>query len=285
MDGHIWQAVYQAIKEVDKSMARIGRRPTYKDVQIVALYVWSVWHDRPLCWACQRSHYSSVFRPAKLPSVSQFCRRIKTARCETILQKVYQRLAGTQRPDLLSFLDARPLVVGACSKDRDARAGRIYGGFARGYKLHAYACEDGRIPVWSVTSLNRSEPKVAEELIRCARPGGLVLADGNYDSGTLYEAVAQHGGRLLTPLPQRAGRGHRRPSPKRLEAIAGWHGIAGYIYRERIVVERIFAHQSAFGGGLGPLPAWVRTLPRVRRWVGTKLIIYHARLAVRKAVS
>jgi hypothetical protein len=32
------------------------------------------------------------------------------------------------------------------------------------------------------------------------------------------------------------------------------------------------------GGGLGPLPAWIRRLERTRRWVGCKIVLYHARL-------
>jgi len=125
-----------------------------------------------------------------------------------------------------------------------------------------------------VTSLNVSEPRVAEELVESTRgrlPLGLVLADGNYDRGRLYDCVASVGGRLLTPLPKNAGGGHRRQSSSRLVAAEAWKGIAGYVYRDRLAVERFFAHQSAYGGGLALLPAWARTLPRVRRWVGTSL--------------
>jgi hypothetical protein len=38
-----------------------------------------------------------------------------------------------------------------------------------------------------------------------------------------------------------------------------------------------FAHQSTYGGGVGLLPAWFRSLPRVQRWVGAKLILLHAK--------
>lgn len=288
MDSHDWKTVYQTIVSVNKSIPRYGRKPCYSDVLIVAMYVWSVAHDRPLCWACQREHYANCFRPRKLPSVSQFCRRIQTARCERILQEVYNQLVRINEGTAISYLDARPLVVGSCSKDTDAKPGRVYGGFARGYKLHALVSEDSRVLTWKVTSLNTSEMRVAEELIAstCGRtPLNLVLGDGGYDSGRIYDQVAAQGGRLLTPLPANAGGGHRRQSPSRLEAAQAWKGIAGYVYRDRLAVERCFAHQSAFGGGLGPLPPWVRTLPRVRRWVGTKLIIYHARKETIKAVS
>ena len=116
------------------------------------------------------------------------------------------------------------------------------------------------------------------------RASGIILADGAYDSGTLYDQVDDDGGQLITPLPANAGKGHRRQSAARLRAIDLWHPLGGYVYRKRVGIERTFAHQPAFGGGLAPLPPWVRTLPRVRRWIGTKLIIYHARMHVRKAV-
>ena len=52
--------------------------------------------------------------------------------------------------------------------------------------------------------------------------------------------------------------------------------------RWRQQVERVFAVLSCTGGGLAALPAWVRGLERVRRWVGTKIILYNARLTVRQ---
>lgn len=284
MDNHIWSVVYQTIKDVDRAIPRCGRRPVYSDVLIVAMYIWSVWHDRPLCWACDRRHYGGMFRPRRLPSVSQFCKRIKTERCEAIMQKVHEHLSRMEWKTELSFLDGRAMPVGPCSKDRDAARGPTPGGMAKGYRLHAWATQDGRIPIWSVTSLNMSEKTMAREMLRYSRAEGFVLADANYDSGTLYDQVAQDGGQLLTPLPKNVGGGHRPQSSPRLMAAWAWKGIAGYVYRERLGIERIFAHTSAVGGGLNHLPAWVRTLPRVRRWIGAKLILYHARWAVRKRV-
>ena len=285
MDSHIWRLAYQTIREVDRSLPRSGRRKQYSDVLIVAMYLWSVWHDRPMCWACDRSNYGTLFRPRKLPSVSQFCRRIQSARCEAILQATHERLARSDVQTDVEFIDGRPLPVGACSKDPQARPGRVYGGFARGYKLHAIITSDGRASVWSVMPLNVSEKTVAEELIHRVAPKDLLLGDGNYDSQRLYDCVASYGGCLLTPHRKGAGQGHHRQSVHRLAAIAAWQGIAGYVYRERSAIERVFGQQSSFGGGLGPLPAWVRGFPRVRRWVGAKLIIYHARLAIRRAAA
>jgi len=209
---------------------------------------------------------------------------MQTERIRLILQGVHDQLSASDRGSILSFMDGRALRVGPHTKDRDAGRGKVGGGFARGYRLHAWATKNGRIPVWSVTPLNVNEKRVASELVRCARLSGLVLADAGYDSGRLYDLFAEAGMHLLTPMQRKnAGRGHRRQSPARLAAIRAWEGIAGYVYTERLAVERFFGHQASYGGGLGPLPGWVRTLPRVRRWVGAKLILYHARLHVRKA--
>jgi hypothetical protein len=49
--------------------------------------------------------------------------------------------------------------------------------------------------------------------------------------------------------------------------------------------ELSFGNQPMYGGGLGPLPAWVRTLERVRCWAGAKVIIHHAQLAVKRAAA
>jgi hypothetical protein len=156
---------------------------------------------------------------------------------------------------------------------------------AKGYKLHAWSTPDGRIPIWSVMPLNVSEKAVAGELLRYQRTNGVILADGNYDAGWLYDHVAADGGQLLTPLPNHVGGGHRPQSSARLAAARAWAGGAESLYGQRLTIERTFAHSSSYGGGLGPLPAWVRTLPRVRRWIGAKLILYHVRLSLRKEVA
>ena len=137
MDSRTWKVVYQVIRRADRSLARVGRRPTYTDGLIVAMYVWSVWHDRPMCWACDRRNYSSCFRPRMLPSVSQFCKPIHSERCHEILQHVHAHLAGIESFTELSFIDGRAMRVGPYSKDRDAKPGPAPGGMAKGYKYHA----------------------------------------------------------------------------------------------------------------------------------------------------
>jgi hypothetical protein len=210
---------------------------------------------------------------------------MKTSRVEMLLQETHQALVQDEQTSHLSFLDGRALRVGPYSKDQQATRGYAGGGFARGYKLHAWATEKGFIPIWSVMPLNVHEKAVATPMIEQAQPDGLVLADKNYDAGHLYDEVASFGGQLITPLPRNAGGGHRPQSQARMLAAWGWRGIAGYVYQERLAVERFFGQLASIGGGLSSLPSWVRTLPRVRRWVGAKLIFYHAHKHMRKAVS
>lgn len=287
MDSQVWRAVYRAVVAANRHVPRIGRRPRYSDTLIVAMYLWAVWHDRPLCWASDRAHYHSLFRPRRLPSNSQFCKRLGTLRVHQILQEVHNRLAGSNLPAELAMMDGRILRVGSHSKDPDARKGRVAGGFGRGYRLHAWGTQDQRIPLWSLMPLNVDERAVAVVLADHAPWTPLVLADANYDSGPLYDHLAERQVSLLTPMRARnpGGGHHRRPSPARLAAARAWQGTAGYVYRERKEIERQFGHQVWTAGGLGPLPGWVRRLPRVRMWVGGKLIIHHARLLVRRSTG
>lgn len=285
MSSHVWRIVYQTIREVERQTPRTMRRCQYSDTLIVAMYTWTVMHDRPMCWAADRSHYYGPFRPRRLPSRSQFCRRIASPRCDAILQEVDRRLAGRPDGPTICLMDGRPLVVGACSQDRDARAGRICYGFAKGYRMHAIAAKSGEILAWRVTPLNVSEKHVAFELVEEASPQGVLVADGNYDIGKLYDHVFANGALLFTPLPKNVGGGHRPQSRSRMLAAWMWAHGGAELYKERTAIERIFSQQSTYGGGLAPLPAWVRSLARVRRWVRVKLMFYHARLRIRKAAA
>lgn len=281
MSSLVWRTLYSTIRSVNRSIPRRGRRTVYPDTLIVAMYFWSVLHDRPLCWAAQRQHCRGAFRPRQLPSRSQFCRRLKNSRCQALLDAVFARLALSDEATPFCYLDGRALPVGPYTKDPDAARGYRAGGWAWGYKLHAIVSEDGRFILIRVEPLNVAETTVAREMMDHASLGGILLADGNYDDGKLYDAVAQRSALLFTPLPDNAGGGHRPQSWSRLLAAAAWENGEPWFYSKRREVERYFGQLSAFGGGLAPLPAWVRTLERVRRWVAAKITIYHARLTTR----
>ena len=281
MSSPVWRLVYQSLRRVNRGIPKQGRTCQYDDILIVAMYLWSVFHDRPLCWAADRWNYSSLFRPRRLPSRSQFGRRIKSSRCQLLLDGLNRELATVEDVPNIFLMDSRPLRVGVYSRDPDVRTGYTKDGFTKGYKLHALAAKQGQIVAWRLTGLNRNDKPIAWELIEEARPRGMVLADGSYDSGALYDHVMKQGALLLTPLPDNVGGGHRPQSQARLLAAGMWADGAEVVYRERLEIERIFSRQSSFGGGLAPLPAWVRRWERVHRWVTAKLILYHVRLTIR----
>ena len=112
-----------------------------------------------------------------------------------------------------------------------------------------------------------------------------VLGDSAFDSVALYEKVARYGGRLLAIPRKGAGKGHVKQSEERLTSLFLWRRVGRVMRRQRVHIERVLGNQSSYGGGLGPLPPWVRTLERARRWVGAKLILHHARLAVKRTVA
>jgi len=290
MDTQVWQMLTAAVRSADRRVPRQGRRPSYSDALIVRMYVWSVWHDRPLCWACDRAHYSRMFRPRQLPSVSQFSRRVKTPRVLELVQAVNAYLTRNDSPVRLAFLDGKPLPVSFQSRDPDARVGWATKRFAKGYKLHACATADGRIPAFCVRPMNEGEAKVARESLPPVPEATLILADANYDTQHLYKALGARGQQLLTPLKRIAVNPGplRRMGPQRRFAIH-FHSWSAETYRavldRRDAIERIFSALTCFGGGLTTLPPWVRRLDRVARWVSAKIAIYHARLRCRKLAS
>jgi hypothetical protein len=300
MDRELWTLVLATVKRAAKEVGWNGgrRAPRYPNWLIVAMYEWSVWHDRTLSWACDRTHYGNLFRPPRaLPSVSQFTRRVKSDDCQRILQRVHDVLGQRGLTIDEGYLDGKALLVSPVSKDRQATRGRVSGGFAKGYKLHAFVNEHRRIVVWSVTGLHADEKTVARHLLPHLppmAPGAVVLKDSNYDSAPLHKEAAAlvPAAALVGPL---RGQNHvgddghhpvtlRQMGPQRRELVAAWQHcprLVELMLRSRDTIERTFGVLVCTAGGLGTaLPPWVRTLARVRRWVGAKIVLYNARLAV-----
>lgn len=293
MDRDVWGRILSAIKAAARRVEPSVRSPAYGDELVVAMYFWACWHDRPQCWACDRDHYGRLFRPRKLPGVSQFNRRVRTESVQRVCQLVHDALAGVGVAVPVNFADGKPLLVSPVSRDPDARTGHVTGGFGKGYKLHAWVTEDRRIVCWSVTALNVHETHVMEAIcgrLPPQRPDAVVMADGNYDAADLHKAVGRTGARLLVPL--RGAATHpvtlRQMGAARREHVAASAerpDLVRYLLAWRTEVERTFSALSCYGGGLGPLPSWVRRLERVRRWVGCKISLYHARLRCQKLAA
>lgn len=304
-----WKGICRSVKRQVRKLLRLEGplpRAKYTDTLIAQLYFYSVHQDRPLSWAADPDNCRvRLFRPRCIPSRSQLARRVDSPRFERLLQMIHADLAGSLDPQDGGYLDGKPLTVSPVSKDKEAAKGRGTGGFAKGYKLHLWSTRDRRIPLWSVMPLNVAEQVVAEALIaHMPRFGDLALtmADGNYDSGRLYPLLALKNGALLVKprgmdlrCPEQWIRKqdqlhcrNKGGGPWRQEMMAAWNRSSGagvFAYKDRIHVEGTLSNLCSFGGGLGPLPAWVRGLERVRRWVGAKIILYHARLAARNALE
>jgi hypothetical protein len=288
MDRHVGRSMCHATRSADRRLRRPGRTPTFSDQLILKMLLWSIAHDRPLCWASDRRHYNGLFRPKQLPSNSQFCRRVKTTRIHQMLRAAHEYLVARDPAAERLFFDGKALPIGDFSRDPDARDGFGSGKLQRGYKLHALGTLDERILDFRVLPLNAGEPDTARQLAPRIPPQALVLADANYDSSELYQAVRDRGSVLVTPLKGRARSvGQlRRMSPARRSAIELWDthpDICQHVQAWRDQIERIFSALCGFGGGLSPLPAWVRRMDRVRRWVTGKVILYNARLYCRRA--
>jgi hypothetical protein len=295
LEATTWRIIVASVRKAAHAIEPVGRRPVYPNWLIVAMFLWSVWHDRCLSWACDRNHYNTLFRPrGSLPSISQFTRRIKTHECHAILQRVHRDLAACGIAQDLSYIDGKPLLVSPVSKDPDAARGYITGGYGKGYKLHAYITARRRIVIWSVTPLNTDEKTVAREqllphLPPPRNPGGcLTLVDSNYDAAPLYKAFDRQGQALLAQVRAQhlVGPNGRHPTtlrmmgPQRREALAVWEqhpNLVRYVMEQRNNAEGVFS-VLAMRFHLHALPGFVRRVERVRRWVGGKIILYHATL-------
>jgi hypothetical protein len=298
VDRDEWKRVLNAVKRAAGIVAAQERpqRLRFADWLITAMFLWAVAHDRPPSWSCDRRHYSGVFRPRKLPSVSQFNRRMNCPRMHRVLLLVHEAMAGPLSATALSYLDGKPLLVGVASKDPDAAKGHVMGGFGKGYKLHAWMTEDRRIPLWCVLPLNVHEVKAARALVEQAprfSDRALVLVDQNYDSHDLHTLLVERNVRLLVkPKGDSSGERHavtlRQMGEARRELLAVQRSrpdLIRMVLRHRIHAEGTLGNLCSYGGGLTCLPPWVRRLHRVRRWVGGKIILYHTRLRARVALK
>lgn len=279
MERELWPILYTALRAVSASDHQNGVH--YQPWVIVAVLLWAAIHDRPRSWACAKDHWDTTDRrPDRIPSPSTLSRRSKTAEVTDLLDRLGAHLRGDGAPAWTLIVDGKPLPVGHCSKDPDV--GVVPCG--RGYKLHAIWGDRCVPEVWEVTAANEYEGAVAERLLERVRGKGFLLGDGNYEASRIYDAAAQSCYQLLAPLdPRDNGRGHRYQSPHRLLAVH-WSetGLAQDLLRGRARIERTFGNMGAFGGGLGPLPNWVRRRGRVTRWVHCKILINAARIIRRR---
>jgi hypothetical protein len=279
MERELWKAVYLRLKRVARRFAQ--KYVHHHPWRVAAVLLWAAVHDRPVSWGCDKRNWSTTrLRPGAIPSAATVSRRSRRAGFGVFLNAVAREFRGDGPPAWELMVDGKPLPVGACSKDRDARPGPL----GRGYKLHAIWGTRCLPEAWEVTAAREYEGAVAERLLAQVTGAGVLLADGNYDASRVYDAADARGYQLLArPGGGDTGSGHHYQSPHRRVCLRWFAGGLGWgLYRERAGIERAFGNAGSFGGGLGPLPNWVRRLGRVTRWVWCKLVINAARILYRQ---
>lgn len=275
MERELWKILYWLVKALNTT----PRGWLYKPADVLAAYFWAVVHDRPTHWAADPAHWPDDLRPALLPTQSTLSRRLRQPKTVELMTAVEQHLLMLLAVGacLVWIIDGKALAVSGVSKDPDAGYGRGAGGSQKGYKLHA-AWTVGPMPVaWALSPMNTSEKSMARHLIPSLPGSGCLLADPQYDANCLYDLAAEAGFQLVAKKTKdrgRGGLGHRRQSPARLRSIELLKTAFGRaLYNQRNAIEGRFGTLTSFGGGLSPLPAWVRRFTRVRNWVQAKIII------------
>jgi len=274
-----WMELYRLATELGKKFQGGVR---YSAAVIVAVFLWAAIHDRPVSWACEQEHWPEDFDFArKLPSQSAMSRRLRSKAVKELLNAMEQALRERGEPHWVKTIDSKPLVVGSYSKDRDAKWGKATKhSYAKGYKLHAIWGGRPMPEAWRLEAMNVHDSTAATELIPLLSGSGYLLGDGQYESNRLYDLAGEHDHQLLAPRRQTAkGLGHQRHSPYRLRSIELQQKPFGkQLSRQRSDIERTFGGLTCFGGGLAPLPSWVRRKHRVQLWVHAKLLINAIRI-------
>ena len=278
MEHQLWKAIVAVLATLGKPRKR--RTGDFTDQDIVEVFDWAVIHDRSTHWACQANHWPIHRRRWPLPSPGTMSRRLRTPTVVALLLALERRVVAPQQAGLFWMIDGKPLVIGGCSKDRQAGYGRAANSKAKGYKIHALVDPTGALASWRLAPMNKDERVMAERMLKTAPIQGYVAADSNYDSNKLH-AICDQRGQLQLVSRRRYGpdhgTGHRKQSAGRLRSMqlteSPFPAFATQLLRDRNGIERRFGQLVNWGGGLTCLPAWVRTYRRVHRWVQAKLVL------------
>jgi hypothetical protein len=290
MEEQLYRTVYRHVMSIAHP-----RRPRviFNDHIIVMVYLWSVLHERPVCWACDALNWSKELS-FDLPSNSAMSQRLRTVGVQQLFERALACAADRFPWTLVKAMDSKPVLVGACSKDRDAKRGRIAAGqFARGYRINALTC--GRaVRQWILGAMNDHDSVAAPRLLEGLSGSGYLVADNAYDCNALYETAAAADHQLLAPA-RRVNRGVRDTKhncPQRLRALdlldnplkhCGLKGGFGMkLYHRRETIESCFGELSMMG--LNYLPAWARGPRRVALWTAGKILLYMCRLAKKQGL-
>jgi hypothetical protein len=286
MDGKLWAEVYQTVMTIDYPNPR--KRVIHSDRVIALVILRASYDDQSINWACNKDNWSGLCQPTKLPSQSAMSRRARTPQVQALLEAVenWLREHGPTTERAVA-VDARPLTINPYSKDPDARWGYAIRGFGFGYKWYAI-WGTGPVPLaWEVKPLNTDEASLAAKRLVPRLPQvtqrRYLVGDAAYDTNRLHAAVAERGYQLLAP-PKRPGRlGHHPQHPSRVRGLELLRTSYGRrLYTKRTVIERQFANGAVRNEGLTELPAHVRRLHRVKRFVQAKTVLNGFRILLNR---
>lgn len=293
MEHQLFAAILPLLLRLDQTPRRT--RHTYSDADIVAAYLWAVLHDRSQAWACMRENWPLHLRRRPISKPPALSERLRTPSVIVMLQKLFTEFCAPKTPGVLWLLDGKALPVSGISGDPQAVCGRGAGGFARGYKLHVIMTISGEIAACEIHPMNVDERVAGLSMIENTTLQGYLTADANYDSNVLHEACDKTQNlQLITPrrcAKTAKSPGHRQQSLGRKRCLDLWsqprHEFLEGLHKSRSEIERHFGQLVSTTGGLGPLPAWVRGLLRVTRWVRAKLLLHalRRRLGIRTYVA
>lgn len=256
--------VYRAFLRLMMSLphTRRGPRRQFDDRWIIMVYLWAVINDRPVSWTCDEQNWPDELLDRPLPSNATMSRRLRTLGVLQLLEQLLQTLSDLTPVPLVKTLDSKPLYVGAYSKDRDAKRGRVGAGlFARGYRLHAL-CHGRAVRWWTLAPMNQHDAGMAHQLVAPPRRVNRHKRDIKYNRPERLRALDL----LASPL-EKCGQANR-------------FGIGLYNCREAV--------ESSFGEltmrGLNYLPTWIRGPRRVALWTAGKIAIHLWRGGQRKGL-
>jgi hypothetical protein len=180
MEHQLFKAIVALLASFGKP--RFDPREDFTDHDIVRVFYWAVIHDRPAAWALQRRHWPTHLRRGlALPSDTTLSRRLAGPSVRALLARLEERVVRPTKAGLYWMIDGKPLPIGGCSKDRQARYGRAAGGKAKGYKVHALVAPDGAVAAWRLAPMNKDERIMAARLLNGRPPiQGYLVADSNY---------------------------------------------------------------------------------------------------------
>lgn len=278
MDDERFNLLYIFIHQLSP---RRGKRQQYSDATILLIYLWAALRNKPVCWACDRRNRPRAWR-GPLPSHSRVSRRMRSPQVQALLEQaltqLHQRLLVEAALIGCWVVDAKGFAINRHSKVKDATVGYCCVGKARGYKLFLLINAAGIPVAWRVDTMKAGEPTIARQLLDHIDRPGYLLGDAIYDSNELHELAAAKNVQLIAPRKNPLCNIDKRcASPSRLHAIAmletpvNCFGKA--MYQRRTAIERSFSRIASSIVGLDHLPGWVRTLPRVRRWINVKMLL------------